>query len=141
MDSKKRGRSAVSGLTGGSSVVSGPNRKGSAGGPVSRTKRAKRIVEQAKSSGKTAIRETSQAKRNTAKAKHNTKIAADPDNIGRLSPSERTPNRSVSSRIEAVKAKMKKRSIDASLVGGQKGKKLVLAGDMKKKYPVQGKKR
>ena len=92
MNSKKRGRSAVSGLTGGSSVVSGPNRKGSAGGPVSRTKRAKRIEEQAKSSSKTALRETNQAKRGTAKAKHNTKIAADPDNIGRLSPSERTPS-------------------------------------------------
>jgi hypothetical protein len=72
-----------------------------------------------------------------AKPETRTRLAA-PGRSGIEAPRAKA---SVSSRIEAVKAKMKKRSIDASFLGGQKGKKLVLAEDMKKKYPVQGKKR
>ena len=89
---KGRGRSAVSGLTGGTGIVAGQKRKGSAGGPVDRTKRSKRITEQPKSTGKEPIEGTTRTKRVRARAKHRTELAAAPGNPGGLRPSERTPH-------------------------------------------------
>ena len=135
----------MSGLTGGASEVAGRKRSGSAGGPVKRRSKFARDseneLEAAKRANPGAVREAqvpSRKKRIKAEAKHRTKLAAAPGNPGGLRPSERTP----SSRIEAVKARMKKRSrFDASAIGGKKGKSLTFAEDMKKKYPVQGRKR
>ena len=104
---KGRGKSAVSGLVGGTSFVAGQPRKGSASGPVSRKKRPKQITEQPKPTGKEPIERTTRAKRDRARADYNTRMAADPSNPARLRPSERTPN--ASSKMKAVKAKMKEK--------------------------------
>lgn len=103
-----RGRSAVSGLVGGADVVAGQKRRGSAGGPVSRKKRSKRITEQPKSTGKEPIEETTRAKRDRARADYNTRVAADPSNPARLRPSERTPNKTDVKKKAEVKFKTKK---------------------------------
>lgn len=79
-DGAKRGRQAMEGLVGGSSIVSGKKKRK---GPVKRK------------------------------------------------------GATVSSKMKAVKAKMKNRGqIDASAIGGSKGTKLEFAEDMKKKYPA-----
>lgn len=83
----KRGGSAMSGLTGGTSVVAGQARKGSAGGPVKRKKSKAKAAD----SGK--IKETTREQRDRARGDYNVRVAADPSNPARLRPSERTPNK------------------------------------------------
>tara|TARA_Y100000401_G_C8301003_1_gene214074 strand:- start:388 stop:951 length:564 start_codon:yes stop_codon:yes gene_type:complete len=83
----KRGSSAMSGLTGGTSVVAGQTRKGSAGGPVKRKKSKAKAAD----SGK--IKETTREQRDRARGDYNVRVAADPSNPARLRPSERTPNK------------------------------------------------
>ena len=83
----------MSGLVGGTSVVAGQTRKGSAGGPVSRKKRSKRITEQPKATGKEKIEERTREQRDRARGDYNVRVAADPSNPARLRPSERTPNK------------------------------------------------
>lgn len=87
-ESKKRGKSAMSGLVGGTSVVAGQTRRGSAGGPVKRKKSKAKAAD----SGK--IKETTREQRDRARGDYNVRVAADPSNPARLRPSERTPNKS-----------------------------------------------
>ena len=127
-ESKKRGKSAVSGLVGGTSVVAGQNRKGSAGGPVSRKKRSKRITEQPKATGKEKIKETTREQRDRARGDYNVRVAADPSNPARLRPSERTPN----------KADIEKKKAYFDRLRGDKMKavKKRMGQKSKEKYPV-----
>lgn len=123
-ESKKRGKSAVSGLVGGTSVVAGQARKGSAGGPIKRKKKAKQIGEQR---GKGKIKETTRAQRDRARADYNTRVAADPSNPARLRPSERTPNRTdvpdydPKAQYKGIKRKLKPGEFPGEAVGGPRG--------------------
>ena len=132
-ESKKRGKSAVSGLVGGTSVVAGQTRRGSAGGPVKRKKSKAKAAD----SGK--IKETTREQRDRARGDYNVRVAADPSNPARLRPSERTPNKADIEKKKAYFDRLrgdKMKAVKKRM--GQKSKRpaLVPLPKSKEKYPV-----